>query len=333
MSAMTRRALWIVAWPMVGLIGFMVAGLLPEEHVWSVALAAVLWSAPPWVGLLWPFWTALVCVVTRVDFRWLAVSSLGLLAVGVPVQCTSFHSGPSAPGGASVAILNVNAYSPDPTPAPLFERVKALSPDILIVLERRFDDVPGYVRVADDFVAAWPRPSHHSAVYAKPAMQVEARVTEQLGSASQAMPVAIAWLPVERVCVLGIHAPPQVPRDASGMGPYLDWLVERVSSGRVHRDLAPCPDGAPVVISGDFNHVPGSATIRRLTAQGLTDVLQGTALASLTWPSGGGWPDMPVFRLDHVLAGAVVLTELRKTRVPGSDHQGWMFRVQPVPAF
>ena len=331
MSRMTRRIAWMLAWPLVGAVGFLGAGLLPDDQIWAVAIAAVLWSAPPWIGLLWPIWTALVCIIDRsgpISGRLVGLSLLGLLAVGKPVQCTPSHASRPGTGGKTVAVLNVNAYSPDPTPQPLFDRIDALSPDVLVILERRFDDVPGYVRVADDFPEAWPRPSHHSAVYARSAQNVEARVTEQLGSSSQAMPVAIVWLKTEGVCVLGIHAPPQVPLDASGMAPYVDWLVTRISEGRVQTDLAPCADGAPVVVSGDFNHVPGSGMIQRLSAQGLTDALRGTAFASLTWPSGGGWPDIPVFRLDHVLFGPLVLSELQKTRVPGSDHQGWMFRVQ-----
>ena len=144
------------------------------------------------------------------------------------------------------------------------------------------------------------------------------------------MPVAVVWLPDVAVCLLGIHAPPQVPKDPSGMGPYVDWLVERIGDGRVVRGLEPCATGAPVVLSGDFNHVPGSGTIDRLLARGLVDPLAGTGLASLTWPSGGGWPNLPVFRLDHVLVGALDIAELRKTRVPGSDHQGWGFVVQPA---
>jgi endonuclease/exonuclease/phosphatase (EEP) superfamily protein YafD len=116
------------------------------------------------------------------------------------------------------------------------------------------------------------------------------------------------------------------------MGPYVSWIAERLSEGRVRRDLAPCLVGAPVVMSGDFNHVPASGPIRRFEQAGLRDVLAGTGLHALTWPSGGGWPDFPVFRLDHVLAGPVSLTDLVKTRVPGSDHQGWVFEVSAASA-
>jgi endonuclease/exonuclease/phosphatase (EEP) superfamily protein YafD len=313
-------------------MGFLGAYLLPVDQIWAVAMSAVLWSSLPWMGILWPVWTAMVSIVGRTERRWMLVS-LGVLAfAGLPVQCTDAHLRAPTAGGLDVAVFNVNAYSPDPTPAPLFSRIEALSPDVLVILERRFEDVPGYIRVADDFPAAWPRPSHHSAVYVKSDVRAEARVTEQLGSPSQSMPVAVVWLPDAGVCVLGIHAPPQVPKDASGMGPYVHWLTQRIDGGRVLRDLAPCPDGAPLVLSGDFNHVPASATLGRLRDQGLTDVLSGTGLTGLTWPSGGGWLDFPVFRLDHVLAGPVILSELRKTRLPGSDHQCWLFRVQSSEA-
>jgi hypothetical protein len=175
---------------------------------------------------------------------------------------------------------------------------------------------------------SWPRPSHHTAVYARPEAAVDARVTEQIGSATMAMPVAVVWLADAGVCLLGVHAPPQVPKNATGMGPYVAWLTDRIADGRASADLLPCPAGAPVVMSGDFNHVPASRPLRRLRQKGLQDAVFGAGLAGLTWPSGGGWLDFPVFRLDHVLVGPLALTDLRKTRIPGSDHQGWWFRVQ-----
>jgi len=331
-SRLTWTTLAVLGWPFVGLVGFAVAEVLPEDHIWAQATAALLWSLPPWLGLIWPVWTAVVARLLKSERPWMLVSLVGLVATGVPVQCVPAASTPTVEDAVSVAVFNVNAYSPHPSPEPLFATVDAFALDLLVILERRFDDIPGYTRVADDFPGQWPRPSHHSAVYAREGLRVDARITEQVGSDIQAMPIAIAWLPTVQACVLAIHAPPQVPKNATGMGPYVAWLTERVADGRVVHDLAPCPTGSAVVMAGDFNHVPASHPMRRLRATGLDDVLMGTGLASLTWPSGGGWLDFPVFRLDHVLAGPVQITHLEKTRIPGSDHQGWVFRVGAQPA-
>ncbi len=323
MRSTTPTTVAVLSWPVVGGLGWVVAGLLPDDVIGCVAVSAVLWSLPPWMGLLWPVWTALVALLRGPARRWMWVSLLGLIGAGVPVQCVPAARPIAEPAGSvRVAVWNVNAYSPDRSGAALFEKLGALSPDVVVILERRFEDIPGFERVADDFAGAWPRPSHHSAVYRRPGVLAEAAVTPQLGSETMAMPVAIVWLPGPGVCLLAVHAPPQVPIDPTGMAPYVQWLVDRVEAGRVSGDLSPCEQGAPVVMTGDFNHVPGSGPLRRFARAGLEDPLSGTGLFGLTWPSGGGWPDLPVFRLDHVLVGPLTISELQKTRVPG-----WVFSV------
>lgn len=326
-----RRLTWgtvaVVGWPVLALVGWLGAGALPSDHIWAQALAATLWSAPPWMAVAWPVWTAVVARLLRCERPWMLVSLLGLLGTGLPVRCTPAARAVPGPDARRVAVLNVNAFSPERDPTALHTAVDALEADVVVLLERRVDDLPGWARVADDFGGAWPRASHHSAVYARPGTRVEARISPQVGSPTMAMPVALVWLPDVAVCLLGVHAPPQVPKDASGMGPHIDWLAEHLVEGRVE-GLAPCPDGAPAVLAGDFNHVPGSGPLAQLRGRGLEDVLAWTALGSLTWPSGGGWPDLPVFRLDHVLAGPVRVSRLVRTRVPGSDHQGWAFSVE-----
>jgi endonuclease/exonuclease/phosphatase (EEP) superfamily protein YafD len=111
------------------------------------------------------------------------------------------------------------------------------------------------------------------------------------------------------------------------MAPYISWLAQHITDGRLSRSLAPCIVGQPVVVSGDLNHVPGSWPLDRLLARGLEDAVGRGGLFALTWPSGGGWLDFPVMRLDHVLHGPVGVRGLQKMRIPDSDHQGWLFSV------
>ena len=124
-----------------------------------------------------------------------------------------------------------------------------------------------------------------------------------------------------------MHAPPQVPKNPTGMVPYIDWLVDHITDGRLSRDLPPCASGQAVIVAGDLNHVPGSWPLKQLLDTGLHDAVGRGGLFALTWPSGGGWLDLPLMRLDHVLHGPIGIRGLDKVRIPGSDHQGWVFSV------
>ncbi len=324
MTQVQRSAVLLFAWPAVVAFGVIAAVWLPTDHIWAQAFAAVLLSLPPWAALVWPLWMLAVRRWTGERSRWMGIAWLGLLGIGVPLR---FAPGAGAIGkdDLSVAVLNVNSYSPQTDPTPLADQVQSLLADVVVILEKRPETFPGYHRVADDFAYPWSRPSHHTAVFVRDGLDIAAAVVGPYGSPSLSMPFAI--VDGGSACVVGIHAPPQVPIDPTGMDPYLQFLESHIAAGRLTQDIPPCTSGQAVVVAGDLNHVPGSVPWRRLRSLGLEDQVGHAGLFGITWPSGGGWPNAPVFRLDHVLSGPVTIRALRKVDVPGSDHQGWYFSV------
>lgn len=331
--AVTRRRvlLGVLMWPFgVGALWLLVR-LLPVGSMWGQAVAAVAWSGPPVAAALWPLWT-LGVVWWRGPWTgprlhlWGPVVGLSVLGAGRPVGWSTEPA-----GELTVAVWNVNAYSPqNGAPQDLEDAVHQAGLDVVVFVEKRVETLPRHTRVADDFAQDWPRASHHTAVWRNDDVVVQARISEQVGSESMAMPVAVVWLDDVDTCLLGLHAPPQVPKNPTGMVPHIEWLVAHLPGGRT-LDLAPCPDGSPAVLAGDLNHVPGSWPYRTLLSVGLDDEVGPAGLYGTTWPSGGGWPDLPLLRLDHVLAHpAVVVRRLHKRRIPGSDHQGWVFSLGPA---
>jgi len=318
----TRNALkpWILATlPGVAMIASIgIAHLCPSSSIWGYALQAVLFSAPPWIGLLWPAWCLVVFLRTRQKLI-LVMLPAGAMFVGRPMLSVPKFE----PAGLKVVSANVNAFFEDRDV--LEKELAALEADLLFVIEQRAFEVDGMRRVEDNFDTDLPRISHAVAVFCRDGLSCPSHITPQIGSPTMAMPFALVR-PLPEVCFVNIHAPPPVPRDPTGMTPYVDWLIDRIENGRLQRDWGPCLPGDAVVVLGDLNAVPRSRPYQRLRAAGLEDPLAGSGLWGLSWPSGGGWPDFPLFRLDHVLLGGVPLSGLHHVELTGADHLalvGW----------
>jgi endonuclease/exonuclease/phosphatase (EEP) superfamily protein YafD len=296
---------------------------LPEDRVWAQIGVALLLSAPPW---LWAAQAALsLLLALRGRGRKHLFGLLALIGVGRPPAL--LPAARPLDGGLRVAVVNVNAFSPLDA-AQIEAWAAGLQLDALVAVERRGAEIDGMVRVADDFEARLPRPSHHSAAWCRAGLGCAADVSPQIGSPTMQMPVVRLHLPAVGRCLVGLHAPPPVPKDPTGLRPHLEALADVIASGRLARAYGPCPAGAGVVVAGDLNHVPGSWAARLLLDRGLTDALAGAGAFGATWPGGGGFPDLPVFRLDHVLVGDAEVGGLTRLRVPGSDHRAWAFSLR-----
>lgn len=292
------------------------------RSVLASALEAVALAAVPWWCLFTVPWALFVAVRTR---RWagpLLVAAGGVVSSGIPV------AGASPAGGVQVLVANVDAYSSE-GPEGIARAIADLDPAVAVLLEKRPERIPGMVRVADNFDDDLPRISHGAAVFCRIGFACRARVTAEFGSSTARMPLALVRFPVggKSVCLAGIHAPPPVPKDATGNLPYVRKVAGMMRDGRLVTDAAPCRSGDPVVVAGDLNQVPGSHAYRTLRAAGLSDALAGRGVWAASWPAGGNWPDFPFFQLDHVLPGAVEVAHVRQLRLPGSDHEASLFGV------
>lgn len=303
---------------LLGLACHFVARVLPAQFVWPNAAQALLLTAPRWLMLLWLLGAVGLLLRTRrvVVPALLAVSGLALAGL------------PPLPGqGTGLVFVSANVQAYGETRDGLETALGALDADVLITIERRAEQVPGMDRIADNHEPDLSPTSHGTAVFCKPTAGCEAVITEEFGSETSHMPLALVR--VQGVCLLGVHGPPPVPFDATGLGPYVARIADALADGRMVADWGPCRAGDPALVAGDLNAVPGSGPHRLLRSRGLTDVVQHQGVWAGTWPAGGGWPDMPFLRLDHLLAGAVEVDGVTTRRLPGTDHKALRARVRP----
>ncbi|MCB9746205.1 MAG: endonuclease/exonuclease/phosphatase family protein [Alphaproteobacteria bacterium] len=321
---MSRALVALGFLPLVGvvLLGGLAAAL-PEDILWLNAGKATLLSVARLVPLLWVPWAALA-LRARSWTAGLLGLALGLAGAGVPAW-----PGSRSAEGIVVIAANAQAYADDPA---AFEAdLAAQSADLVLTHEMRGEAVVGLQRVADNYARPLPRPSHGAAVYCR---GCAAEITGHVGPEGCAMPVALARTPLpptsdglarEPLCLIGVHAPPPVPICAEGLRPYVDAVARHIAEGRVSEAWGPCQLGDPVVVTGDLNYVPGTHVFRALLDVGLRDPARARGLWAASWPAGGGWPDLPLFRLDHVLVGDLEVSDLRWVRLSGSDHKAVRF--------
>jgi endonuclease/exonuclease/phosphatase (EEP) superfamily protein YafD len=296
---------------LLALVCRVIAELAAPDAVWGHVVHSVGLMAPRWLMAVTPLVCLRVAWLTR---QWRIPMGLGLVALplaGVPNWM--------APGeGTRILAGNVNAYTG--SPAGLAAAIASTGVDVVIEVESRSTEIPGYTRVADNFSDKMPRPSYRSAVFCKDGVHCEAAISEQFGSPSSKMPVALVRLH-DGVCLLGMHGPPPVPLDASGLLPHMRRIASHLQAGRISKPWGPCQVGDPVVMLGDFNAVPGSWATRELADTGLEDRLWHWGLFAVSWPFGGDVAVLPALQLDQLWAGPVEVSGIELLRLPGADHR------------
>jgi len=226
--------------------------------------------------------------------------------------------------GVRILVANVNAYTGHPEG--LGDAVAALAPDVFIQVEARSREIPGMRALAHNHDRPMSRPSHATSVFCRPEIQCDSVITEGIGSPSMTMPVGLVRVQ-ESFCLIGLHGPPPVPLDPSGLQPYVDRIAGVISQGRLSEKWGPCLQGDPVVVAGDMNAVPGSWAARTFDGLGLSDELASMGLFAISWPVGGDTLFFPTLQLDHLLTGAVEIDGVRLVQLPGADHRGVYGRV------
>ena len=307
--------------------------LCPLDTVSGQVLAAGLLQAPRWLLFLSPLWLVLWGLWSRRRgplgrrYLWVLLVIPGVWLGGLPPSWTEPLDVPES--SLRLVAANVNAFSDSEDPAELEERLSQLDADVIVVIEKRALQIRGMVRVADNFDDDLPRISHATAIFCREGLACLARVTPEYGSESMKMPMGLVRLPDAGVCFLGIHGPPPAPYDPTGLQPYMDWVATHIVDGRISAGWDPCEAGDRVILAGDLNAVPWSESWETLIERGLTDRLMSWGIFAASWPSGGGWPDLPFFQLDHVLIGPVEVPRAEKIRLPGSDHQAVVLDLIP----
>ena len=129
---------------------------------------------------------------------------------------------------------NVNAFSPQDTPedrAALEAELAAHGADVVLVLEKRPLELPGYVRAADNFDEDLPRASHATALYCRAGLACAGAVTPEFGSETSFMPLGLLRVTgplAAPVCLGALHAPPPVPLGGAppSCSDSLSWMRE-----------------------------------------------------------------------------------------------------------
>ncbi len=290
---------------------------MPTGVAWGAQLEAMLWTAPPWLALASPLPAALVARRTGRRLLPGLVAALGLAIAAGPSG--ELGAAPLPEQGYNVVLANTQAWSDD-GPGELVWFLSATGADAVITVERRGDEIPGMVRVADNFTDAF-KVSLQSAAFCREGLACEGAVSALVGAPGCGMP--ITTLRIEgALCVAGLHFPPPVSGCVAGRAIYLEAVTANLADGRISRDWGACRAGDPALIVGDMNAVPGSRIYRALRARGFGDALPRQGPRAATWPAGGGHPPLPLFRLDHALPGALSAGAAKLLPLPGSDHRG-----------
>ncbi len=295
-----------------------VGELFPSDEVWGHMFHSVCLSAWPWLCLFSPLWAMWARVRTK---RWTWSMFIGIAVLPL----AGFPFLPDSGQGQPILVANVNAFIAERHP--LAEAMAAVEADVVIEIEARARQIPGMVRVADNFGEQVSRPSHYTAIYCKTGVQCEGGITEEFGANNMVMPLALVRLD-PGVCLMGPHGPPPVPFNIEGLMPYMKRIASSIDDGRLTMDWGPCHHGDSVIIVGDMNAVPGSWATRPFNGKGLRDKMAGHGVFATTWPSGGDWINLPLMQLDHLWVGDVEVGDQRTLRLPKSDHQGIFFRIR-----
>jgi endonuclease/exonuclease/phosphatase (EEP) superfamily protein YafD len=309
---------WVKIWlaPVcLSCILWLIGRFMPWENIYLYPIQAVLLTLPVWIMAVWLPWT-IACVLWWKKRWWLVVVSL--IGLGWPFSSTDPDD------GFDVLVANVNAFSG--RAQFLQSYIELMHVDVAVLVEKRAVEINGMIRQADDFSLPVARPSHHIAVFCRE--DCSAWVSGQIGSPDMAMSLALVRLPSE-VCLIAIHAPPPVPKSATGMRPYIEFIEKYVSQGRLVADWEVCQQNDKVIIAGDMNAVAGSWPYRSLINTGIKDLRSYRGILGATWPTGSeAFIDFPFFRIDHILTKDVDVYNISTIDIPDSDHKGILFSVR-----
>jgi endonuclease/exonuclease/phosphatase (EEP) superfamily protein YafD len=234
--------------------------------IWTAALIAALATAlvsaaeRSWPGDMIVFFRPQLALAVLLLFcaavwlrRWLASAALGALLVlnGLPLFVIGVPTAASATTP-NLRILSANLLFDNPEPARFGAVVAALSPDIIVTQEARFDwpgvlkALPGYPHLVGPDISKW----NGNLVLSR--YPLRARLVADMPPSGYGLGGGYAVrvevdLPDRTLplVVYAIHAP--TPRSFAGWqarNRYLDVVAERIAAE---------PEDTPIVLAGDWN--------------------------------------------------------------------------------
>ena len=175
-----KRFFWWALPAIISLLLWTIGRFMEPNSPESYALQAIFLSALPWGMGTWTIWAMVVAY--RWKAKWVWLFWLTPWWFGLP-QCK-----PSTPPqGHDILAVNVNAFTGNQEQLEAY--LAELAADIIIVIEKRAEQIRGMTRVADDFEPPLHRASHHMAVFCRESCK--AWVSPQIGSSSMAMSFAL----------------------------------------------------------------------------------------------------------------------------------------------
>jgi endonuclease/exonuclease/phosphatase (EEP) superfamily protein YafD len=273
------------------------------------------------------------CLVLRHRRAALALLPILGFALG-PAAASMLPRRAGTPHGTTLTILSANLLYSNADATPFVRLVRNEAPDVIVIQEYS----PAHHRaLTAELSADYPHRVHAMrddafgmAVYSRhpfvgtPTLYPPAALSEggrRGGVVNLSDPQVRAVIDVggREVVVQGVHAMPPVSADhLAEQTRLVEWVAQFAAGER-----------RPLVVCGDLNATPESASLRRLRRAGLVDAHAAAGRGrGCTWPALGPLRFVPGIRIDHVLTkGGLRCTELRVGPEVGSDHLPIVARV------
>ena len=298
--------------------------LSTSGSAWAHIISALLLSAPRLCMLLYPAMAILWLARPLMGRKGpplqlsLSVGVVGLLATGTPMR--------GAPEGLSVLTSNVQAFAEGEEE--LAEFLDAQGADVLFQVEVRVEELPTMRRVAHNFDDGLPMRSYGLGIYCREGLECEGEIVKPVDGVTCPMPLGLLRVS-DDLCIMAVHVPPPMPVCIDSVEPYVDAVASRLADGGLADDWGPCDSSDELLLVGDFNGTRGGSNYRAFADRGFDDPRANWGMWGATWPAGGGWPNLPVLRLDHAFAGeGVEVNGISQLSVPGADHKALVVHVE-----
>ncbi len=201
--------------------------------------------------------------------------------------------------------------------------------DLLVVLEWQGKNLDLNILKSARYTVFLNEPrmgTHGVCIVGKNRLNLKASLIPSPVQGSCAIPVATARFTINdrHVSILGIHAPPPVPKCKKTTIATLQKICFWIDQGVLKRNIGVAVAEDAVIIAGDLNMHPFHPVMACFEKSGLQDVFREGFLRLMpTWTPGFLVPAM--VRIDYIFSSSVFdVSASYSFSAPGSDHRGIM---------